>query len=40
MPRLNNRAYQVLHTEIRKCTGNEPLSQVEQKLVLEELEKL
>jgi uncharacterized Zn finger protein (UPF0148 family) len=40
MLRLNNRAYRVLHTEIRKCTSNEPLSQVEQKLVLEELEKL
>jgi len=40
MPRLNNCAYRVLHREIRKCTGNEPLNQVEQKLVLEELEKL
>jgi hypothetical protein len=40
MPRLNNRAYQVLRTEIQKCAGDGPLSQIEQNLVLEELEKL
>jgi hypothetical protein len=40
MPHLNNRAYQILRTEIQKCSGDDPLSQLEQKLLLEELEKL
>ncbi len=40
MPRLNNRAYQILRTEIQKCSGDDPLSQLEQKLLLNELEKL
>ena len=39
MPRLNNRAYQILRTEIQKCSGDDPLSKIEQKLLLEELEK-
>lgn len=40
MGRLNNRAYQILRTEIQKCTKNDPLSKLEQKILLEELEKL
>lgn len=40
MRRLNNRAYQILCREIQKCSGDDPLSQIEQKLVLEVLEKL
>lgn len=40
MGRLNNRAYQILWTEIQKCTKNDPLSQLEQKMLLDELEKL
>jgi hypothetical protein len=40
MPHLNNRAYQILRTEIQKCSGDDPLSQLEQKLLLEELEQL
>lgn len=40
MQRLNNRAYQILQKEIQKCTKNSPLSTLEQKMLLEELEKL
>ncbi|MBD2744374.1 hypothetical protein [Coleofasciculus sp. FACHB-1120] len=40
MSRLNNRAFQILHTEVKKCAGNDALSQMEQRIVLEELEKL
>ncbi|MFE1744382.1 hypothetical protein [Coleofasciculus sp. H7-2] len=40
MSRLNNRAFQILRAEVKKCAGNDPLSQMEQQLVLEELEKL
>jgi hypothetical protein len=40
MGRLNNRAYQILLTEIQKCTNNDPLSKLEQKMLLEEIEKL
>jgi hypothetical protein len=40
MGRLNNRAYQILLTEIQKCTKNDPLSKLEQKMLLEEIEKL
>lgn len=40
MPRLNNRAYQILHKEIQKCAGNDLLNRIEQTLLLEDLEKL
>ncbi|MEW5857728.1 MAG: hypothetical protein AB1861_10160 [Cyanobacteriota bacterium] len=40
MSRLNNRAFQILRAEVKKCAGNDALSQMEQQIVLEELEKL
>jgi len=40
MARLNNRAFEILHTEISKYPENDPLRQLEQTLVMEELEKL
>lgn len=40
MPRLNNRAYQILHQEIQKCAGDDLFNQIEQNLVLEDLAKL
>lgn len=40
MQRLNNRAYQILQKEMQKCTKNSPLSKLEQKILLEDLEKL
>lgn len=40
MPRLSDRAYQILRAEIKNRTEDDSLSQIEQKLVLEDLEKL
>ncbi|MBD1881708.1 hypothetical protein [Coleofasciculus sp. FACHB-T130] len=40
MSRLNNRAFQILRAEVKNCAGNDALSQMEQRIVLEELEKL
>lgn len=40
MSRLNNRAFQILRAEVKNCSSNDALSQMEQRIVLEELEKL
>lgn len=40
MSRLNNRAFEILRTEVQKCTGDDPVSKVEQEIVLKRLQKL
>lgn len=40
MARLNDQAYKILKKEIRKCSKNDALGKLEQKMILEELEKL
>ena len=40
MSRLRDRAFEILHTELQKCTGNDPVSKVEQEIVLKRLQKL
>ncbi|MGB5961388.1 MAG: hypothetical protein WBG73_12060 [Coleofasciculaceae cyanobacterium] len=40
MARLNDHAYKILKKEIRKCSENDALGKLEQKMLLEELEKL
>lgn len=40
MSRLNRRAWEILRVEVEKCAGKDALSKIEQKLVLEDLEKL
>lgn len=40
MSRLNNRAFEILRAEIQKCAEDDPLSQLEQNLVLKELQLL
>lgn len=40
MSRLNNRAFEILQTELQKCTRNDPVSKVEQEIVLKRLQKL
>ncbi|XWK86999.1 MAG: hypothetical protein U7127_22750 [Phormidium sp.] len=40
MSRLNRRAWEILRAEVEKCAGKDALSKIEQKMVLEDLEKL
>ncbi|MBD1922074.1 hypothetical protein H6F77_13380 [Microcoleus sp. FACHB-831] len=40
MSRLNTRAFEILRAEVQKCAGDDPLSQLEQNLVLQELQLL
>ncbi|MBD2002474.1 MULTISPECIES: hypothetical protein [Cyanophyceae] len=40
MSRLNNRAFEILRAEITKCAGNDPLSKIEESLVVRELQLL
>ena len=40
MARLNQKAYQILREEIKKNAGQDPISKLEKKMVLEELKKL
>lgn len=40
MSRLNRRAWEILRAEVEKCAGKDALGKIEQKMVLEDLEKL
>jgi hypothetical protein len=40
MSRLNDHAWKILRAEVEKCAGKDALSKIEQKMVLEDLEKL
>ncbi|HEY9851083.1 MAG TPA: hypothetical protein V6D28_16560 [Leptolyngbyaceae cyanobacterium] len=40
MLRLNKRAFGILAAEVKKCAGSDPLSKIEQDIVLKDLEKL
>lgn len=40
MPRLNNRAFEILHQELKKCSTNDPLSRAEREIVLNRLQQM
>jgi hypothetical protein len=40
MYRLNQRAWQILHSEVQKCSGDDQVSRIEQEIVIERLKKL
>jgi hypothetical protein len=40
MPRLNNRAFEILRTELNNCCTNDPLGKAEKQITLQELERL
>ncbi len=40
MTRLNNRAFELIRTEVQRCAGDSPVNKVEQEIVLKRLRKL